>query len=359
MIAGWIWVTFKMAARRVLTPLRLACGITAVSLSLAPGTGLAHSKTDVITLANGNDITCEIKRLLQGKLSCGTDSMGTVQIEWEDVVAVISDFRYEVRLQSAVRYYGFLANASEPGLIRVLETEREHTVAVLEVVELRPIEANVADRLDIRLSAGYSYTKASSISTLSLTSEVNYQDEQGITELNGRTSQTDQDSGSTSSNRYSISRQLWTRRQELIRWFDGSYEDNDELELDYRYAVGLGLGRAFVDSNKQSFIGFLGFQGVKEKNQQGEKLNSLEGVLGITYSFWRFNTPETDLATAITAYPGITESGRWRSNIDIRLSWELIEDLFWDITSWATYDNSAQSGSDTDYGITTGIGWTY
>ena len=48
----------------------------------------SHSKVDNIRLANGNDITGEIKRLIRGKLSNGTDSMGTVDIEWEDVIAL-------------------------------------------------------------------------------------------------------------------------------------------------------------------------------------------------------------------------------------------------------------------------------
>ena len=66
---------------------------------LLTGDVLAHSKTDVIVLENGSSIKGEIKGLLAGKLSFGTDSMGTVQVEWEDVVAVTSDFGYEVRLQ--------------------------------------------------------------------------------------------------------------------------------------------------------------------------------------------------------------------------------------------------------------------
>jgi hypothetical protein len=41
------------------------------------------------------------------------------------------------------------------------------------------------------------------------------------------------------------------------------------------------------------------------------------------------------------------------------LSWELVEDLFWDITGWASYDDASQSGSDVDYGVTTGVSWEY
>lgn len=319
----------------------------------------SHSKVDNVRLANGNDITGEIKRLIRGKLSYGTASMGTVGIEWEDVTAIESEFRYEIRLESGKRYYGSLALAKEEGEVRIVQADGERVVKAIEIIELRPIEDNLNDRLDIRLGAGYSYTKASDVATFSLTSELGYEDEKGITSLDGRTIHTDNAGDSSDSNRYKISREMWTSRPQVIRWFDGSYEDNEELDLEYRYTLGFGYGRAFVDTNKMAMVGYLGLQAAMEQDHLSEKLDSVEGVLGVAYSLWRFDTPELDLELDFTLYPGITESGRLRGNTDIRWSWELVEDLFWDISGWASYDNAAQGGSDTDYGVTTGVSWEY
>lgn len=339
--------------------MRLEITVTIFLAILLTGDVLAHSKTDVIVLENGSSIKGEIKGLLEGKLSFGTDSMGTVQVDWEDVVAVTSEFDYEVRLQNGERYYGSLDVASDTGAVRVLESDSEESVGILDVVELRPIEERVVDRFDARIGFGYSYDNASKVSTFNLDTEVNYQDARGVTSLDGRTTRTDQEGANVSSNRYSIGRQYWTRRSQVIRWFDGSFEDNDELELDYRYTLGFGLGKAIVDTNRQSLVGTLGVQGAIEKSDLTEKLKSLEGVLGVNYGLWRFDSPELDLSTDLTLYPGITESGRWRGNTNIRFSWELIEDFYWDVTTWASYDNKSQSGSDTDYGISTGIAWEY
>lgn len=334
-------------------------GLFALCLLALPGVSLSHSKTDVITLVNGNELTGEIKGLLRGKLTFGTDSLGTVQVEWKDVMAVNSEFDYELRLTSGERYYGTLARGEEPGKILVLEKGRQLSVAVLDVVELREMKSSVADRFDIQLGVGYSYAKASDVGTFDITSELSYEDERGITGFDGRTSRTDQDSGSTNSSRYSINRQLWTRWPQVVRWFDVSYEDNEELELEYRYTLGFGLGKALVDTNRQSLIGYIGFQGAIEKSSETESFDSVEGVLGGNYALWRFDTPELELSTDLTVYPGITESGRWRGNADIGLSWEIVNDFTWDITFWSAYDNQSQSGSDTDYGISTGVGWDY
>ncbi len=333
--------------------------LIAALLILMAGNVLAHSKTDVIVLQNGSTIKGEIKGLLEGKLSFGTESMGTVHVEWEDVVEVTSEFSYEVRLQNGERLYGSLEAAPDPRDVRVVEADGQSAIAILDVVELRAIEEQRADRFDVRIGFGYSNDNASDISTFSLTSEVNYQDERGVTSLNGRTSRTDQEGANVSSNRYSIGRQFWTRRPKVVRWFDGSFENNDELDLDYRYTAGFGFGRAVFDTNKRSLIAILGLQGAQEKSKPGDSLTSLEGVLGATFSIWHFDTPELDLSTDLTLYPGITESGRWRGNADVRLSWELVNDFYWDFTTWATYDNQSQSGSDTDYGITAGLSWEY
>lgn len=319
----------------------------------------SHTKVDNVRLANGNDVTGEIKRLLRGKLSYGTDSMGTVAIEWQDVTAIASDFHYEVRLQNGRRHYGSLGLADNQGDVRIITTQGEQLVKTRDIIELRPIEESLGQRLDIRLGAGYSFTKASDVATFNVTSELGYEDEKGITSLQGRTISTDNDGERSDSNRYQITREMWTPRPQVIRWFDGSYEDNEELDLDYRYTVGFGYGRAFADTNDLSLLGYLGLQAVTEEDGSGEKLDSVEGVLGVAYSMWRFDTPELDLEVDFTLYPGITESDRLRANTDLRLSWELVEDLFWDISGWASYDDASQSGSDTDYGVTTGISWEY
>jgi hypothetical protein len=232
------------------------------------------------------------------------------------------------------------------------------------VVELRPIKKSFEDRFDFRIGLGVSFEKGSDVTSWQLNLKGGYEDERGITSLTGRSNRTEQTLRTVSSNSYSLSRQFWTRRANVVRWLDASYEDNDELNLDHRYTLGFGLGKAFIDNNSQSLVGILGVQGATERSEDslgmsGERTDSIEGVIGANYLLWRFDTPEIDLDSNFTVYPSLTESGRWRGDGDIRLSWELVEDLYWDINGWYTYDNRSGSGSDSDYGISTGVGWSY
>lgn len=66
-----------------------------------------------------------------------------------------------------------------------------------------------------------------------------------------------------------------------------------------------------------------------------------------------------NLDFVLNLYPSLTDSGRLRSSSDLRLRWELIEDLFFDITAYGSYDNKAEANNDIDYGVTTGLGWEY
>src|SRR5262245_18487330 len=45
----------------------------------------SHGKVDRVTLTIGDRITCEIIRLVRGKLTVKTDALGTVSIEWNKI----------------------------------------------------------------------------------------------------------------------------------------------------------------------------------------------------------------------------------------------------------------------------------
>ena len=51
---------------------------------------LGQRKSDLVTLYNGDRVTGEIKSLGNGVLKLSTDSMGTVNIEWQEIASVKS-----------------------------------------------------------------------------------------------------------------------------------------------------------------------------------------------------------------------------------------------------------------------------
>ena len=326
---------------------------------------VANRKTDVVTLYNGDRVTGEIKSVTAGILEFGTDGMGTVEIEWQEIATLESEYHYEFRTSDGERLFGSIDPARLPGQFVISDLYGTHEFGWLEIVEVRPIEDTVAERLNIYLSAGYSYNKASSVGQTTFNTRVSYEDEDSRNNLTARTTITDTDEGTTSSNRADINRQTWTDRTRWFRTIFANYESNDELDLEHRIGAGAGVGRYFLDTNESRWLGVIGAQVINEKPLRGADGEStsnsqdVELILTTHYDAWRLNTPELDLQLRFTLYPSVTESGRVRSDTDLVMRWEIIEDLFFDITAWATTDNEAESERTVDYGITTGVGWEY
>ena len=73
-----------------------------------------------------------------------------------------------------------------------------------------------------------------------------------------------------------------------------------------------------------------------------------------------FTSPEMNIDMNFSVYPSLTDGGRIRTDGNIRIRWELVTDLFWDVTAWITTDNQAENtDTTTDYSISTGIGWNF
>jgi hypothetical protein len=81
-----------------------------------------------------------------------------------------------------------------------------------------------------------------------------------------------------------------------------------------------------MDSNRTKLLFTGGLQVLTEEDSQGDSTDSLEGFLAANYRFWQCSAPAVELVTNLALYPGITASGRWRSEFDYGIttgiSWE-------------------------------------
>ena len=336
--------------------------ICAVFLSLSCAVHAEHRKIDVVTMYNGDRVTGEIISLFAGILEYDTDSMNTIKIEWQEISRIESEYYYEIRLSNSDRYYGSVVSADRPGLLRVEDLDGTHDIEWLDVVEIRPIEEKFSDRIDLYFSAGYNYTKASSVAQTTFNTTISYENELSRNVFTGRTVLTDTNEDDTSSTKLDLSRRTWSDREKLFRVLFANYESNDELGLDKRLSGGIGWGRYPIDNSRIRFGVSGGVQILTEKITDGlttTKDESTELFLNGEFAAWDFNTPEMDIQINATLYPSLSNAGRIRGDTDIRIRWELVKDLFWDLTAYGVYDSDAESENEFDYGLSTGLGWQY
>ncbi len=333
-------------------PLVLVCGLGVPAE--------ARPKTDSVVLLNGDRITGEIKSMENGVLRYGTDSMGTVSIEWDGVTALNSNYFFRVRTIAGERYFGAIGPSETHGYVQVLHAEGTEDYPVMDIVAIVPIETTLSERLDTMVRAGYSDFKASDSSTTELGLTITYDDALSTNRLTARSVVTDNSGETNTSNLVRASRAKLWQNPRYFNYYTSSWESNDELAVDSRLTLGYGIGRHLFDNNRTKLSFVVGLQGLTEEDSLGETEESLEGLLAVNYRTWRFTSPELDLVTVLRVYPGLTETGRVRGDGEITLSWEVMSDLNLTLSGFGSFDNETnEDGDDYDYGITTGIEYEF
>lgn len=344
--------------------------LAAVLAVLLCSNALAREKTDIVWMSNGDRLTGEIKYLQHGKLLLITDSLGEVNIEWDEIERVKSDYDFQFERMDGSRVTGVINPMPDQHKISRMSDETTVDLALRNIVRIAQIEEDFWDRLDGSLSLGYSFTKASDVAQGNISFRVTHRTEIRSFSFEGSSIVTN-DQADEETQRSELGLTLTRFRNN--RWFNSytlAFESNDELGLDLRTSVAAGIGRFLVQTNT-SELGLMGGLVASSENlsvkgpviPQGSKSSqeNLEGLLGLQYSRFVFDDPTVDLSTKLTVFPSITDSGRTRAQLDINLRWELISDLFWDLAYYNTYDSDPPSGSlsTNDYGVVTSIGWSF
>ena len=326
----------------------------------------AAPRTDVLTFLNGDRLTGEIKGLERGQLSFKTDATGTINIEWNKVASLQTNQYLQVELTSGLRYYGKAPPADESGklLIRLDEDSQGWTVPLAEVVRIAALDrGSFLDRLDGYVTAGWDYTKATGIETFTFSGGLNTRDERRQWSIDGSTSLTSQ-RNAEDSNRFDVGGTYrWLRPE---RWFwqgFASLEGNDELGLDLRTIAGGAYGRFLAQTQRHEWAAYSGLALTREDytGSNAESNESVEAVFGTQYWYFRYDTPEASVGATLNLFPSLTESGRVRSEGRLRTRYEIVTDLFFELSFYGTYDNEPGEGAESksDYGVTSSLGYSF
>jgi putative salt-induced outer membrane protein YdiY len=329
------------------------------------GTLLAAPKTDVVVLVNGDTITGEIKSLEYNQLKLGTDHMGTVYIEWDKIASLKSDQFLLLERTDGTRYYGQLVAAeTRDSTLRVKRNADQplETVEMAVIVRAQPIEGGaIIDRLDGYVSAGLDIAKANNRSSVDFAGGLSSRTRVRAWALDGSVNLTDDSAGDTSE-RYQLqgNYRQFVRARDFYLGFTG-FDRNTELDLNLRTMVGGGYGRYFVQNNHSEWLGGLGLAYSHENYTGGETFDSVEGVLTTSFKIFRYDFPETDIGGTLTLLPSLTKSGRYRTEGDLRARYEFVDDLYFELKLYGSYDSEPPLADteQSDYGITTSLGYSF
>jgi hypothetical protein len=340
----------------------LAKSVAAVALACSVDAAVvAQGRTDVVTLANGDRITGEIVRLDRGQLEFKTDDIGTLYLEWDKVVSLVTTRLVEVMTTDGRTFLGSLAKAADRS-IAVIGADATAQLAMPEVTEIATIGRSFWRKLDGSFDVGFSYTRSSGIAQLNLNSDTQYRKPRSQTRLTASFTQTEQGDEDERDDRGAIDASYL--RYPWPRWFIaavGRFETNQSLGLDLRSQVGSAIGPRLINTNRAQLT--LG-AGVVFNDEQGvdvESTQNLEALLLFRASYFTYDRPRTNLDVTLQYYPSLSDPGRQRLQVDAAGKREFFKDLFLALSVFYTLDTRPPNpDADTyDVGVLWSIGWTY
>lgn len=343
--------------------MRISHLLTLLLLAAAPA-AMAAPKTDVVTLQNGDRITGEVKGLEQGRLKLSTDAVGTIYVEWSKIARLQTTQYVQVELENGLRYLGQVPGAEADRRLLLVTGAGEGTtnLSMDAVVRIDPIErGDIWKRLDGYLTAGYDYTKSNDLQTFSLTGGLSSRSERRQWSVDASTQITSQN-GNDDSKRWQVTGdgRRFLKDRYFYEGFAG-FEANDELGLDLRTLLGGAYGRYLAQSGHHEWAAYAGLAYNLETYADTGTRESVEAVLGTQYDFFRYDSPEASLEAILNLYPSLTESGRLRAEGSLRSRYEIVKDLFFEISLYGSYDSDAAetAQSNSDYGLTTSLGYSF
>jgi hypothetical protein len=332
---------------------------------VAPETASARPRKDVLIMNNSDHITCEIIRLVRGYLYVRlVYGEGTVSLDWSKVSRVDSPQQFVFTDENGRRYTGTLQKLA----IKAEQFEEEVKskggalqVDGAEVVEIERSDVGFWRNQHGSINFGLNFAKQSNRTQYNLNADDTYSRERWSVSGN-LTSNLATGGGSDLRNDLILKggRQLLSPRNLGVGYSE--FLQSDGQELDLRTTLGGGLGHFFRYTNGARILGLAGFVLNRERYSSGprtgQSVNSAEAMIGTQMNFFSFKT--MNILGTVQLYPSITDAGRVRLDANASSRLRIARELYWNVGYYQNYDSRPPSNTpQTDYGFSSGLGWTY
>ncbi len=345
--------------------LSFAVAMAAATIAVAAPSTYAQEVGRVVLLS-GNPVVGVIEELRRGDLEVDTDEMGDVAIDWDDIASVTTTRIFEVTDVNGFQYFGRLeATDQQRDLVVVLGAIAD-TLAFSDVVTMTFIGQGFFAKTKGFVDLGINATRANNLASLLLKGRFAYRGQLWDVDWNAETyfqrQETTTDVGEvfkeqTSRNSTSVT---------VKRLFGGSWaatatsdvEQNEELNLDSRLLLILRGEYYLIRSQSVEFSAGLG-GALNLETFTGEERTSSAEITAVT-TFDAFDIGDFDIMTTVSTFIAPAEEGRFRLNVDLRLSWEIFNDFEVGFTATERFDSqppTVDAGRDFTYGLTIGLSW--
>lgn len=319
------------------------------------------AQSDTIHLDTGEIIIGELKEMKRNVTTIGTDyTENDLEIKWNKVERLKTINQYLITVTSGSRYSGRIVSIDNQNASIVFLNDTIANVKIKNVVYIRQLKSNILDKLDASLSLGYNFTKANDLSQYSVRSNVGYKAKRWLSTASYNQIITTQDDADRTQRLDANA--VYNRFLEK-NWFvlgEINLLSNTAQNINLRSLGKIGLGKYLIQTNDR----YWGLQtGISFNNESfstetgNSSNNSTEAFFGTEVNF--YDVGDFHMLSRIVLYPSLTESGRWRTDFNLDIKYDLPLDFFLNIGFSLNYDNQPiQTGVETDYIFQTTLGWS-
>ena len=319
-----------------------------------------EAQNDTIQLKNNAVLVGELKSLDKGVLIIETDySDNDFKVEFNKVTGLIIERKCIIILTDGRRRFGNI-KTNDKGIVEITsEKDKVEHFKLNEIVSLTEVNNIFWNRFKGSIDLGFNFTKANSDTQFTINGGLDYTDKNWLSKGKISVLNSDRDDAEKTK-RTDASLQLI--RILPRKWYlltDVSFLSNTEQALDGRITPSLGMGKFIISTNKLYLGVTLGYS-YNIENYVDSSLDKNSSELFLSSGFNMFDFKDIDLQSGVKLYPSLSEKGRFRTDFDLTLKYDLPYDFYIKMGFTLNFDNQpAVDGNEFDYIFTSGFGWEF
>jgi hypothetical protein len=334
----------------------LLCLSTAVHAS-------SRLKTDIVSMKNGDKITCEIRSLDQGQLTIKQDyANSTVVLDWKAVDHIETKQPFVIVDTKGNAFSGQLSESPDEHIVSVTGAEK-NGIPHKDVVSIQQTGETFLHRLRGSIDVGTSFAQSNSQKNLTMQSDLNYQATTRVFSLTSSTQFTSQQKTNNTSE--TTIKTEYFKQLRKSNWYSGgiaNFLSSSEQQINLRTTLGAALAVRPIYTNKTnlSFIGALAYTVEKDASNTTSRTsaNSIDAAAAVQYSTFRFDSTSFD--TTVWVYPSLTTAGRVRMTLNQDIYFKFYKDFYFRASFYDNYDNRPVVGAPSNnVGASSTVGWSF
>jgi len=318
------------------------------------------AQNDTIRLVSGDQLVGEIKVISEGVLKIETAySDKDFSIEFNKVKKLVIQRKCLVLLTDNRRRFGYIRSIDTGTITITLDNNIKEEYAIAEIIMLKEVRENFFERFKASVDLSYNFTRANRTQQFSFSGNLNYNSELWRFEANINSLNTNQENVDQTRRTDASLNFVRLLKKKLYLTGEVPFLSNTEQALDSRISPSIGVGRFMVSTNKLYLGVATGFT-LNIENYTDTSLNKKSTEVFISTTFKIYDVKDFDFVTDLKLYPSLSESGRFRTDYNLSLKYDLPLDFYLKLGFTLNYDNKpAITGNDVDYIFTSGFGWSF